>query len=68
MLSIIQISKMLHFMSLHLQSRLIKQQNLGATLELLKLSKTPMVLNLQKKGVLKHEGKDNDGVWIVAFN
>ena len=23
---------------------------------------------LQKKGVLKHEGKDNDGVWIVAFN
>ena len=48
MLSIIQISKMLHFMSLHLQSRLIKQQNLGATLELLKLSKTLMVLNQQK--------------------
>ena len=23
---------------------------------------------LQKKGVLKHKGKDNDGVWIVAFN
>ena len=23
---------------------------------------------LQKEGVLKHEGKDNDGVWIVAFN
>ena len=23
---------------------------------------------LQKKGVLKHEDKDNDGVWIVAFN
>ena len=23
---------------------------------------------LQKKGVLKHEGMDNDGVWIVAFN
>jgi ATP-dependent DNA helicase RecG len=20
---------------------------------------------LQKKGILKHEGKDNDGVWIV---
>ena len=36
---------MLHFTSLHLQSRLIKQQNLGATLELLKLSKTPKVLN-----------------------
>ena len=48
MLLIIQISKMLHFTSLHLQSRLIKQQNLGATLELLKLSKTPMVLNQWK--------------------
>ena len=23
---------------------------------------------LQKNGVLKHEDKDNDGVWIVAFN
>ena len=20
---------------------------------------------LQKKGVLKHEGKDNDGVWVI---
>jgi ATP-dependent DNA helicase RecG len=20
---------------------------------------------LQKKGVLKHEGKDNDGLWII---
>ena len=48
MLSIIQISKMLHFMSLHLQSRLIKQQLSGATLERLKLSKSPMVLNQQK--------------------
>ena len=37
--------EMLHFTSLHLQSRLIKQQSLGATLELLKLSKSPMVLN-----------------------
>ena len=47
-LSIIQISKLLLFTSLHLQSRLIKQQNLGAPLELLKLSRTPMVLNQQK--------------------
>lgn len=22
---------------------------------------------LQKKGVLKHEGKDNDGVWILNY-
>ena len=22
---------------------------------------------LQKKGVLKHEGKDNDGVWIISL-
>ena len=39
---------MLHFTSLHQQSRLIKQQNLGATLELLKLLKSLMVLNQQK--------------------
>ena len=24
-------------------------------------------LSLQKKGVLKHEGKDNDGVWIISL-
>ena len=41
MLSMIQISKMLLFTFLHLQSRLMKQQNLGATLELLKLSMQP---------------------------
>jgi len=23
---------------------------------------------LQKKGILKHEGKDNDGVWIIYMN
>ena len=22
---------------------------------------------LQKKGILKHEGKDNDGLWIVLY-
>ena len=38
-------SMMLLFTSLHLQSRLIKQQNLGGTLELLKLSIQPKVLN-----------------------
>ena len=37
---------MQHFTFLHPQSRLIKQQPLGATLELLKLSKEPKVLNL----------------------
>ena len=23
---------------------------------------------LQKKGFLKHEGKDNDGVWVIVKN
>ena len=23
---------------------------------------------MQKKGVLKHEGKDNDGVWVIVKN
>ena len=39
---------MLIFTSLHLQSKLIKQQTLGATLELLMLLKESMVLNLLK--------------------
>ena len=32
--------------------------------ELLLLFPTP----LQKNGILKREGKDNDGKWVVLFN